>query len=370
MLNNKYASGGSLDSMVHGSGKIRVLVVDDSVIVRRLVTRIIEEDSALEVVGSARNGVVALEKIEQLKPDVITMDVEMPEMDGIETLRELRRKHPHVRVIMFSTLTDHGASATIEALLLGANDYVAKPSNDGHLDKTLLSLKNELVPKIKQLFANGSKQQAAQRRPKPTAIFPARASRRLPPQAVVIGVSTGGPTALAEIMPVFPADFPLPIFIVQHMPALFTRLLAERLDSRSSIRVCEASEGMQAAPGLAIVAAGDYHMRIARVKGQVRVALNQESPENFCRPSVDVLFRSACEVYGGGVVTVILTGMGQDGLLGSGMLKREGSYVIAQDSSSSVVWGMPGSVVDAGIADTVLDLRDIVPEIIKQVRRI
>jgi two-component system, chemotaxis family, protein-glutamate methylesterase/glutaminase len=350
--------------------KIRVLVVDDSVIIRRIISRMIEEDDALELVGNARNGVQAIEKIDQLRPDVVTMDIEMPEMDGIEALRLVRNKYPDLRVIMFSTLTDHGASATVESLMLGASDYVTKPTNEGHEAETIASIRSQLLPKIKQFFVSSFPKQAA-RKPELFSRTPASQAIRgwRAPQAVLIGISTGGPTALAELLPAFPGDFPLPILIVQHMPPLFTRLLAERLNSRSSLHVIEAREGLAVVPGTAILAAGGYHMQLIRSDGQVRVMMNHGPLENFCRPSVDVLFRSAREVFGGALIAAILTGMGQDGLQGSSLLKEEGAYLIAQDKASSVVWGMPGAVVGAGLADQVLSVKEIVPAILRRVGR-
>ena len=353
--------------------KLRVLVVDDSVVLRRLVSHALNEDTGLEVVGSAANGAIALHKIPQVNPDVITLDVEMPVMNGIETLRQIRQQYPNLCVIMFSTLTERGASTTIEALMLGANDYVTKASNVGSLDRSLARLRDELVPKIKQFFLFAEKAVA----PAPPA--PAASTRPRTPvpaqvsnlhkqrKVVAIGVSTGGPSALAEIMPSFPADFSLPILIVQHMPPMFTRLLAERLQTRSKFQVVEAAEGMLVEPRKAYIAPGNYHMRLARDGSQIRIALDQAPPENSCRPAVDVMFRSVCEIYGGAVVGAILTGMGQDGLRGVEHLKAEGAYIIAQDNDSSVVWGMPGVIVNAGLADAVRDLKSVVPEILKQV---
>lgn len=352
-----------------------MLVVDDSVVIRRLVSQVLTEDSVLDVVGSASNGSIAMQRIPQVNPDVITLDIEMPVMDGMETLRQIRKQYPHVYVIMFSTLTERGASATLDALLLGADDYVTKPSDAGSLDSSMVRLREELIPKIKQFF---------QIKDTPIAPESTTAKRSVtPPHApefkgrisvterkvVAIGISTGGPNALGEIIPMFPANFPLPILIVQHMPPVFTHLLADRLQAKSRIRVSEASEQTPVEPGTVLIAPGNYHMRLARTGSQVRVKLDQGVPENSCRPAVDVLFRSVCEVYGGNVVAAILTGMGHDGMRGVAQLKEEGAYVIAQNESSSVVWGMPGAVVSAGLADAVLDLKAVVPEILKQAGR-
>lgn len=354
--------------------KIRVLVVDDSVVIRRLVSEALAEDPDIEVVGSAANGSIALQRIPQVNPDVITLDVEMPEMDGLQTLAALRPKYPELIVIMFSTLTHRGASATMDALTRGANDYVTKAANIGSLDRSMHALRTELVPKIKQFFHRpGSEPQRATPVLRPPAPAPAirPASTGLTKlmgtrRAVAIGVSTGGPTALATVFPQFPRDLRVPILIVQHMPPMFTRLLAERLSQISQIKVHEAEEGMPVEPGNAYIAPGDHHLMLKRHNNGVICTLTQGPPENSCRPAVDVLFRSVADVYGGAVVSAILTGMGQDGLRGIEVLRGAGSYVIAQDEPSSVVWGMPGAIARAGLADTILPLNRVVPEIVKQ----
>lgn len=363
---------------IRKGSRIRVLVVDDSVVIRRLVTHALEEEPTIEVVGTAANGAIGLARVEQLNPDVITLDIEMGEMDGLEMLRRLRQTYPakDVRVIMFSTLTERGASATIDALWLGADDYVSKASNEGSLDRSMASLRRDLIPKIKQFFVFEEElahtpPPAPVSVPKTTVAIPRTTSSATHTGAeiVVIGVSTGGPNALATIMPQFPADFPLPILIVQHMPPLFTRLLAERLQTACKLKVEEAENGVAIEPGKVLIAPGNYHMRVRKTHLKATVSLDQEPPENSCRPAVDILFRSAEEAYGSSVISVILTGMGYDGLRGMEVLKAHGAYVIAQDEATSVVWGMPGAVVNARLADLVLPLQEIVPEIIRATRR-
>jgi two-component system, chemotaxis family, protein-glutamate methylesterase/glutaminase len=350
--------------------KIRVLVADDSVVIRRLVCHALEEDPAIEVVGVASNGAIALNRIPQINPDVITLDIEMPEMDGLEMLRRLRREPGDIRVIMFSTLTERGAAATLDALALGADDYVTKAANGGSLDVSLTNLRLQLIPKIRQFFQfsrpQGSDvvatpQATASRSPGAAA---ARVMRRI--EAVAIGVSTGGPAALSAIVSQFPAGFRAPIFIVQHMPPLFTRLLAERLNMLAPLAANEAVHGETAAAGRIYVAPGDFHMKVGKRQDGVGIVLDQTPPQNSCRPSVDALFASLAEVYGGGVVAAVLTGMGQDGLRGAQMLRAQGAYILAQDEASSVIWGMPGAVVHAGAAHQVVALADVVPAILKQ----
>jgi two-component system chemotaxis response regulator CheB len=345
-----------------------VMVVDDSVVIRRLVTQALEQDATIEVVGTASNGAIGLQRIPQFNPDVITLDIEMPDMNGLEMLRRIRREYPQLRVIMFSTLTERGAAVTLEALTLGADDYVTKVSNEGSLDRSMARLRDEMIPKIKQFFrmagqsaaaapANGSTVPAVGAKP----IAP---SLKLKPKVVVIGVSTGGPTALAAILPSLPASFPLPILLVQHMPPLFTRLLAERLNATCPLTVEEASDGDPVEAGKILIAPGDFHMKVASRGGVIRICLDQSPRQNSCRPAVDALFASVAELYGGAVLSVVLTGMGQDGLHGVKLLKARGARVLVQDEASSVVWGMPGAVVTAGLADRVLTLDDVVPEIL------
>ena len=347
--------------------RARILIVDDSVVIRRLVATALEQVPDFEVVGTAANGRIALGKIDQLDPDIVTLDIEMPEMNGLEMLKAMRAKKHRARVIMFSTLTERGGKATLEALSLGADDYATKAFNAGSLDRSMLALQEELVPKIRHLLrwqkeAFSLVAPAVQLHPPAVPRPPSGLARR----ALVIGISTGGPAALSEIVPRFPADFPAPVLIVQHMPAMFTRLLAERLQSRARLQVSEAQEGDQVMPGRILIAPGDRHLRVKTSGAKIVATLDQGPPENSCRPAADVLFRAAAGVWGGGVVAAVLTGMGQDGLKGAQVLAELGAHVVAQDQASSVVWGMPGAVVGAGLAHSVVGLDDMVDEICKQ----
>ena len=348
--------------------RIRVLVVDDSVVIRRLVTQALSQHPSIEIVGSAANGTIALQRLAHFNPDVVTLDIEMPDMDGLEVLRHIRRDAPSTRVIMFSTLTERGAEITFEALALGADDYVTKASGDVSGESPISRIQQALVPKITQFFLlPGQSSGASSPSPAAAVTRPATQLRGLSsqPRLVAIGVSTGGPTALSSILPQFPADFGLPILVVQHMPPLFTRLLAERLNSGCALHVEEATQGRIVKRGEILVAPGDYHMKVARQDERVSVSLDQSAHQNFCRPAVDVLFRSAAETYGGSVIAVVLTGMGQDGMRGAETLKAQGASILVQDEATSVVWGMPGAVANSGLADRILPLREVVPEILK-----
>jgi two-component system, chemotaxis family, protein-glutamate methylesterase/glutaminase len=355
--------------------KIRVLVVDDSVVIRRMVSEALASDPEIEVAGTAADGRIALAKIDQVNPDVITLDVEMPVMDGLEALKELRKGLPRLPVIMFSTLTERGASATLDALALGANDYVTKPSNVGGAAAALQKIRQELIPKIKAhcskvLGVSASPvQQFPARVPTPSPRAARLFGSAAPVEVVAIGVSTGGPNALAELIPELPEDLPVPIVIVQHMPPIFTRFLAERLSAKSKIKVHEGSRQTILEPGHAWVAPGDFHMVVERAHGAVQIATHHGPPENSCRPAVDVLFRSVAEVYGKGSLALVMTGMGQDGLRGCEHIREAGGQILAQDAETSVVWGMPGFVVNAGLADKVLPLRQLAGEIVRRVNQ-
>jgi len=347
--------------------QIRVLVVDDSLVVRRIVTEELASHPDIEVVGSAANGRSALEQMSQLHPDLVILDVEMPEMDGLTALTLMRQSFPQTRVIMFSSLTELGAAATLEALSRGACDFFTKPSGAGGLERSRQVLRTELIPAIRALCT----------RPAPRVVAPTVAKPPTPPRAptasgrvdvLAMGASTGGPNALAELFAALPTNFPIPIVIVQHMPPMFTRLLAERLSRNSHIPTVEAASDMQLEPGKAWVAPGDHHLVLVRDGIRVRTKVHQEPPENACRPAVDPLLRSVAGIFGRHALAVVLTGMGQDGLRGCEAIRAASGQVLAQDEATSVVWGMPGFVARAGLADAVLPLAMLAGEIVRRVR--
>jgi two-component system chemotaxis response regulator CheB len=347
--------------------RIRILVVDDSVVIRKVLTEVLAQDPGFEVVGSASDGRIALAKIAALQPDLVTLDIEMPVMNGLEALAELRKSHPKLPVIMYSTLTERGAAATLDALSLGASDYATKPSNTGNPAEAREAVRRELIPKIRALCGPRLAPVATGLRLPPTPPLSLRPRSRGPVEIVAIGASTGGPNALAEVLPHLPKDLPVPVVMVQHMPPVFTRMLAERLDSRSAIRVQEASGGVALNPGQVWIAAGDFHMVVKKHGMGAHLALHRDAPENFCRPSVDVLFRSVAAAYGGHVLAVVMTGMGSDGVIGAQHVRQGGGEVIIQDEATSVVWGMPGLVRAAGLADAVYPLEQLAGEITRRV---
>jgi two-component system chemotaxis response regulator CheB len=344
-----------------------VLVVDDSVAARMLLSDALAGSGEVQVVGSAPNGAVALTQIPQLNPDVITLDVEMPGMNGIATLAEIRRQYPRLPVIMFSSFTETGAAITVQALSAGASDYVTKPNNVESYAAAVGQVRQDLLAKIVALVNGGA--EAAEGKAGVHVRLP---KRKWPGvqlvEVLAIGASTGGPTALSEVLGHLPADFPVPIVVVQHMPPLFTRFLAERLNANSGLSVREAQRGERLETGDVWIAPGDYHMTVGKKGTERFVDLDQGPPENSCRPAVDVLFRSVASAYGSGTLAVVLTGMGTDGARGAACIRDAGGEVLVQDKHSSVVWGMPGAVVKAGAADGVFPLRGIAAELVRRVK--
>jgi two-component system chemotaxis response regulator CheB len=347
------------------------MVVDDSVVVRKIVTDVLSADPDIEVVGTAVNGRIALAKLDQLKPDLVTMDIEMPEMNGIEAVRGIRAgqggtAHSRLPIVMFSTLTERGASATLDALAAGANEYVTKPANVGSVSQSMESVREQLIPKIKALTGRpDTLGPSAAPPPLPPRAAAPRTGPRKSPAVLVIGSSTGGPEALTQVLPRLPANFPLPILLVQHMPPVFTRQFAQRLDRLSPLRVVEAADGSPLLPGTAHLAPGDHHLVVRKSARGPHTGLTQGPPENFCRPAVDPLFRSAVAAYDGAVLAVVLTGMGSDGRNGAAEIRAAGGTVVVQDQATSVVWGMPGAIATAGLADETLPL-DRIPDAINR----
>lgn len=348
--------------------KTRVLVVDDSAVIRRMLGDIISADPEIELAGTAANATLALAKIQQERPDVVTLDVEMPDVSGLELLVRIRKLDPRLPVIMFSSLTQRAAATTLEALSLGASDYVTKPSGTGSREASIEMVRAQLLPKIKTLARKGSTARAAapvDRAPK----LANAARRRGRVDLVAIGSSTGGPNALAELFRGIPANFPVPILLVQHMPPVFTALLAQRLSSTCPLTFHEARDGDRLTPGHVWIAPGDFHMTIRREGTAIRIGLNQKAPENSCRPAVDALFRSAAAVTADHTLAVVLTGMGSDGLQGCELIQAAGGQIVVQDEQSSVVWGMPGFIAKAGLAECILPLAEIGGEMMQRTAR-
>ena len=347
---------------------IRILIVDDSIIVRKLLTLLLAREPGISVVGAARNGLEALAMSRRLKPDLITLDIVMPGMDGLAALEKIRASDRTTKIIMFSTLTARGAEATVDALSKGANDYVNKPSMEQDSAAALESIRRQLVPKIRALCQDVAETRQ-KRSPSEASYGGLRHADHAGwfPEVVAIGVSTGGPEALGLLLPSLPRDFPVPILVTQHMPALFTKVLAKRLDGRCRIRVEEAGGRQPLKPGQVYLAPGDRHLTVERAGAAVVTRLLDSPPVNSCRPSVDVLLESVARVYSGRALGLILTGMGRDGLEGSRRLFAAGARIWAQDAASSVVWGMPGAVVRAGLAHSIFGIRDMAEQLIRTV---
>lgn len=348
---------------------IRVLIVDDSVVVRRMLSDALKGDPRIAVVGTAPNGTIALQKLGQLSPDVVLLDVEMPDMNGIETVQRLRVDYPKLPVIMCSSLTERGAEVTLRALAAGATDYVTKPTASQH--DGLSAFKSELLASVLVLGESKSSTSGRQSTRAPveaTIGSRLRAPTRGPIAAVGIGCSTGGPNALAKLFTRLPPDLPVPIFIVQHMPPLFTRMLADSLTASSGVSVREAVHGGAVEPGHAYIAPGDFHMVLGRDGSRLVTVLHQAPPENSCRPAVDVLFRSLADVFGNGVLACVLTGMGRDGTRGAADIVAAGGAMLVQSAESCVVPSMPDGVASAGLAEMALPPTQLGDELVARVR--
>jgi len=341
----------------------RALIVDDSVVIRRDLAAALSRERGLTVVGAASSGRVALMKIPLLHPDVLVLDIEMPDLDELETLATIRQEWPKLPIIILNVPTPRGAAATVDALTLGASGYVMKPDAAVPSADAVAALAEEVVLRIEQCCPGFTREHPVAPQTRGPYFTPQRVD------VVAIGVSTGGPQALMDVLPVFTTDFPVPILIVQHMPPVFTKLLADRLAEKASIPVGEGMLYQTLAPGHAWIAPGDFHMSVERDGDEIRLLTDRGAAENSCRPSADVLFRSVARVYGPNVLGVVMTGMGQDGLRGSEHVRAAGGQVIVQDEASSVVWGMPGNVAKAGLADAIVPLKELGAEIVDRVWR-
>jgi two-component system chemotaxis response regulator CheB len=344
----------------------RVLIVDDSAFFRHRIEELLKQDKNLEIVGSARNGKEAIEKTLELRPDVITMDIEMPVMDGITAVREIMGQCP-TPILMFSSLTTEGAQATLEALEAGAMDFLPKKIDDISADKNEAA--RILRARVRLIAARGlRKKHTPGAAPGRDAGIP-----RTPPDVhkdyhlLAIGTSTGGPLALQEILTKLPENFPLPVILIQHMPSTFTRTFAQRLDSLCQLGVKEAEDGDVLKPGHAYLAPGGKQMLVKQSGNNVVISIVESEPGQHYKPCVDTTFRSIAETYSNDVLAMILTGMGSDGREGARALKKNGSTIWAQDEETSVIYGMPAAVVEAGLAECVLPLSKISETILQSV---
>lgn len=358
--------------------KLRVLVVDDTALFRKIVSDALSQIPDVEVIGTAPNGKIALERAASLSPDLITLDIEMPEMDGLAVLEAIKQRNLKCGVVMVSALTRKGSDLTIRALELGAFDFITKP-NGGDAQSNLAAIRNALSPILSAYRRRWEIRSILKSTPdtfpeartiiSPTPIRTEYSSAPLKADLVVIGVSTGGPNALAKILPDLSANFPVPVLVVQHMPPLFTQSLAASLATKCSVKVKEAEDGEGIQPATVYIAPGGRHMKIGiGPKGESIVRVTDDPLENNCRPSVDYLFRSVANHFSGNVTAVIMTGMGSDGVLGLRLLKRKNTYILAQDEASCVVFGMPGEAIKAGVVNSVVPLELLAKEINRSVK--
>ncbi len=359
---------------------LKILIVDDTLFYRKILCDIINDIPGVKTVGTASNGKIALSRISTLKPHLVIMDINMPEMDGIETLKYIKRDTPEMSVILISAHTQKDSKVTMKALEMGAFDFIPKPESDS-MDKSAELIKKSLLPMIKA-FARRKEIREILHKPRP--IMPIidkpqsdsidiiqrmrriSTGQRLKPLAVSIGISTGGPNALAQVIPKLPKTLNVPVLIVQHMPPVFTQALAQSLDSKSELHVIEAADQSIIEPNVVYIAPGGKQMRIECRSGEKKmIRITDDPPENNCKPSADYLFRSVAECFGERAMGVIMTGMGSDGFLGLKIMKENGAYIIAQDEKSCVVFGMPREPIESGITDVISHLDHIADEIVK-----
>lgn len=360
------------------SDPLRVLVVDDTIFYRKIVSDILSELPDVKVVGTAGNGKIAMSLVKSLNPDLLILDIEMPEMNGLEVLESIQDLSLDVGAIVLSTLTQKGGEITIKALELGAFDFIPKPDS-GSMEKNRKEIKNSFPPMLKAFarrqeirrILKGKSGLAAHGKSGVVQGMGGITSRRMSRSQIVgIGISTGGPNALSQVMPELPADLGVPMLIVQHMPAVFTRALAKSLDSKSALEVKEAVDGEPVLPNIVLIAPGGKQMKVvAGADGKSRIIRITDDPaENHYKPSVDYLFRSLARHYVGRATGVIMTGMGSDGVLGAKLMKQNGSAIIAQDETSCVVFGMPKEAIEAKVVDVIAPLDQIPAEITKTVK--
>jgi len=362
-----------VETTVSSSAPVRVMLVDDSAVVRGLIRRFVDPDPGIEIVATAGNGEAAVATLKRTDDvDVIVLDIEMPVMDGLTAIPLLLEVKPDVKIVMASTLTERNADASLRAIAAGATECVAKPSSGAGLS-TADDFKRELIEMIHALGGGTARARPAGAvvapRPTPTAAPPApivlKAGPVKKPEVLVVGSSTGGPQALTRFLSKIDASMTLPIFITQHMPATFTALLAKHLTRDTGRNVMEASNGQRVEANTAYLAPGNNHMLIEGTRGNAVIRLSQAPKVNFCRPSVDPMLESLIDIYGGSLLTVILTGMGSDGKNSCQKAVEAGGTVLAQDEASSVVWGMPGAVAQAGICRQILDIDALAPAVMR-----